>query len=180
VTHEIHFPFQLSPIFSLPLHSRTMHGTSACVAHRVLSRGIVSARVELVWGTMEEPNQTDALFLEVEGDDRHGWPWRAMHGIRTMMEATWLRGEVNMPNPNCPKVWWRTWIRWRRPWERGEREREMVSRELGWAFDFRFGFGSVPSVIDENRFLENRNWSAPKNFRNRAFRFLVISVRFRF
>jgi hypothetical protein len=32
----------------------------------------VSARVELVWGTMEEPNQTDALFLEVEGDDRHG------------------------------------------------------------------------------------------------------------
>ena len=40
--------------------------------------------------------------------------------------------------------------------------------------------GSVPSVIEEIRFLENGNRSVPKIFRNRAFRFSVISVRFRF
>ena len=45
----------------------------------------------------------------------------------------------------------------------------------------RFGsvrFGS--SVFEEIRFLENRNRSVPRNFRNRVFRFSVISVRFRF
>ena len=39
--------------------------------------------------------------------------------------------------------------------------------------------GSVLSVIDEIRFLENGNRLVPKIFRNRAFRFSVISVRFR-
>jgi len=40
--------------------------------------------------------------------------------------------------------------------------------------------GSVPSVIDEIRFLENRNRSVLEKSRNRLFRFSVISVRFRF
>ena len=40
--------------------------------------------------------------------------------------------------------------------------------------------GSVLSVIEEIRFLENGNRLVPKNFRNRAFRFSVILVRFRF
>ena len=40
--------------------------------------------------------------------------------------------------------------------------------------------GSGPSVIDEIQFLENGSRSVPKKFRNRAFRFSVISVRFRF
>ena len=70
----------------------------------------------------------------------------------------------------------------RAPWEGacGAPRVLWTGRALGWAFGSRFDFGSVPSVIDEIRFLENGNRSVPKNFRNRAFRFSVISVRFRF
>jgi hypothetical protein len=45
------------------------------------------------------------------------------------------------------------------------------SSRSGWAFGSRFGFGSVPLVIDEIRFQENGNRSVPKKIQE-----LSISV----
>jgi hypothetical protein len=58
------------------------------------------------------------------------------------------------------------------------REKGGSGVSLGIRFSVRFWFGS--SVFEEIRFLENRNRSVLKNSRNRPFRLLVISVRFRF
>jgi hypothetical protein len=48
------------------------------------------------------------------------------------------------------------------------------------AQDRRSVLGSVSSVIDEIRLLENENRSVSKKFRNQAFQFSIISVRFQF
>ena len=50
----------------------------------------------------------------------------------------------------------------------------MPSLGVGIRFFGSVRFGS--SVFEEIRFLENRNRSVPRNFRNRVFRFSVISV----